>query len=231
MKSVVSPHATHIYIEPPRQGNSLILLIATLRRPALTVHSKAPAKYKSQHSIFNLTCPPTSLPACLPTYLTAYPPARLPAPLPPTQLSPHTSATRRNMGAAISRCTTRNARNSGPNLSEIGQRILDSQPNWLITPSRWRSRSSSRHPVRYRTPTPYPKDDRRPLPQLQEVHLSEKATVIETHSSSARHIEVVEPPKRQQPMQSNIPHIQLPPAAVTITWERHPRRNRFERIV
>ncbi|KAK5662671.1 hypothetical protein OQA88_8587 [Cercophora sp. LCS_1] len=137
------------------------------------------------------------------------------------------------MGSAISRCTTRNDGASTSGFGDIGQKILDSQPNWLITPSRWRSRHCDHQPVRYRTPTPYPKDDRRPLPQPQQVHinLSEKPLIIETQTvASTRHIEVIEPPKRQRPMQSNLPHIQLPPAAISITWEHHSRRNRFERI-
>ncbi|KAK1753220.1 hypothetical protein QBC47DRAFT_54104 [Echria macrotheca] len=139
------------------------------------------------------------------------------------------------MGSAFSRCSTSLKGNSnmlpcGPEL-EIGQRILENQPNWLTTPSRWRSKTPSHQPVRYRTPTPYPKDDRRPLPDVEVVHLSEKKDIVETHTpASARHIEVVEPPRRHKPMSSNIPRLQLPPAVLTITWEQHPRRNRFERV-
>jgi len=137
------------------------------------------------------------------------------------------------MGAAISRCTSRNS-GVTTSLSDIGQKILDSQPNWLSTPSRWRARSCSHRPVRYRTPTPYPKDDRQRLPEPQQAHVSpaEKPVIIETHTTpDTRHIEVVEPPKRFRLLhQSAIPDIQLPPAALSITFEHHPRRNRFERI-
>ncbi|KAK0648980.1 hypothetical protein B0T16DRAFT_124427 [Cercophora newfieldiana] len=143
------------------------------------------------------------------------------------------------MGAAISRCTNRN---TGPgvttSLADIGQKILDNQPNWLSTPARWRPKTCSHQPVRYRTPTPYPKDDRQRMPEPVEPAscvksgTPEKPIVIETHTS-ARHIEVVEPPKRnlRHPLaMSSIPDIQLPPAALTITFDRHSRRNRFERI-
>ncbi|KAK0725261.1 hypothetical protein B0H67DRAFT_641707 [Lasiosphaeris hirsuta] len=144
------------------------------------------------------------------------------------------------MGSAMSRCHSTRPAGATSGLTELGQKILDNQPNWLITPSRWRTGSSSHHPVRYRAPTPYPKDDRQRLPTDVEdptttnAVLSEKATIVET-AVTAKHVEVAEPPRKQQPMRSHAPsgpHIQFPQpaAAVTITWERHSRLNRFERI-
>jgi hypothetical protein len=61
--------------------------------------------------------------------------------------------------------------------------------------------------------------------------VSDKPIVIETYTSP-KHIEVIEPPKRNRhPLSiSTLPEMQLPPAALSITFERHPRRNRFERI-
>lgn len=146
------------------------------------------------------------------------------------------------MGTAISRCTTtRNNAGMTTNLTDIGQKILDNQPNWLSTPSKWRPRNCTHRPVRYRTPTPYPKDDRQRMPEPQasqvqtETTATEKPVVIETYATapSTKHIQVVEPPKRSHHPLSNVstlPDIQLPPAALSITFDRHPRRNRFERI-
>ncbi|KAK4445607.1 hypothetical protein QBC34DRAFT_306591 [Podospora aff. communis PSN243] len=143
------------------------------------------------------------------------------------------------MGAAISRCTNRNtAPGVTASLSDIGQKILDNQPNWLSTPARWRPKTCNHNPIRYRTPTPYPKDDRQRMPDPPQTaashaqpEVSEKPIVIETYTST-RHIEVIEPPKRNRHPLSipSPPEMQLPPAALTITFERHPRRNRFERI-
>ncbi|GAB1317845.1 hypothetical protein MFIFM68171_08055 [Madurella fahalii] len=131
------------------------------------------------------------------------------------------------MGSAISRCTTRNS-GATSGLAEIGQKILDRQPNWLITPTRWRSQTCAHQPVRYRTPTPYPKDDRKRLEESAHVHMPEKAVIIETPVVS--HLELAEPPHKQAPMRPHIPHVQLPQPALTITWELHPRLNRFERV-
>jgi hypothetical protein len=147
------------------------------------------------------------------------------------------------MGAAISRCTNRDTGVSA-NLADIGQRILDNQPNWLTTPSKWRPRTCNHRPIRYRTPTPYPKDDRRPLPDqvatepaqtapITTSASSEKPIILETsYHAPSRHITVIEPPKhlRHPLSNSNISEIQLPPAALSITYDHHPRRNRFERI-
>ncbi|KAK0609990.1 hypothetical protein B0T17DRAFT_124388 [Bombardia bombarda] len=136
------------------------------------------------------------------------------------------------MGSAMSRCTTKNT-HATPGFSEASQRFLEKQPNWLVPPSRWRSRSSTHHSPRYRTPTPYPKDDRQKVTEDDIINISEKAAIIDT-----THIEVAEAPLRRgcrqqqhkyKPLQSQ-PLPQSHPAAVTITWDRHPRQNRFDRI-
>jgi hypothetical protein len=137
------------------------------------------------------------------------------------------------MGSALSRCTSRNSGGAAASgLSEIGQKILDRQPNWLITPTRWRSQTCTHQPVRYRTPTPYPKDDRKPLdehPESTTLHVPEKAVIIETPVMS--HVEVANPPRKHRlTTQPFKPLVQKPPAAVTITWEVAPRLNRFERV-
>lgn len=139
------------------------------------------------------------------------------------------------MGSAMSRCTNANRNTAGHthhSFSEISQMILERQPNWLVTPSRWRSSGSSApHSARYRTPTPYPKDDRRRLEEV--IHIPEKAAVIEAQSTPViQHIEVTtKPPRQHMSMHSDIPHIQLPPSAISISWEiDHPRVNRFERV-
>ncbi|KAK4166930.1 hypothetical protein QBC43DRAFT_312652 [Cladorrhinum sp. PSN259] len=123
------------------------------------------------------------------------------------------------MGSAVSRC---NGRHSGTTtgLSEIGQKILDRQPNWLVTPSKWRSHHSEHHPVRYRTPTPYPKDHRKRLLDDSIENGNEKILIIET--PTVHHVDVAAAPHSQ--------HIKFPSSTITITWESHPRRlNRFER--
>ncbi|KAK4183542.1 hypothetical protein QBC35DRAFT_393649 [Podospora australis] len=130
------------------------------------------------------------------------------------------------MGSAVSRCNSKNSSTTS-SFSEIGQKVLDKQPNWLVTPSRWRSSHHCSHqPVRYRTPTPYPKDDRK---RCDDLHLPEKTLIIE--APVATHIEVASPAPHKHPHQG----LQSPPKqqiqAVTITWEQHhPRLNRFERI-
>ncbi|KAK3997895.1 hypothetical protein QBC44DRAFT_46560 [Cladorrhinum sp. PSN332] len=130
------------------------------------------------------------------------------------------------MGSAISRCNTRNS-GTTPGLSEIGQKILDRQPNWLVTPSKWRSHHCDHQPVRYRTPTPYPKDDRKRFDDTNE-----KVLIIET--PTVNHVEAADAPRKRLPattVQShNNQHIKFPTSTITITWECHPRRlNRFER--
>lgn len=139
------------------------------------------------------------------------------------------------MGSAMSRCTNANKSTTGHthhSFAEISQMILERQPNWLVTPSRWRSSGSSGpQSARYRTPTPYPKDDRKRLEEV--IHIPEKAAVIEARSTPiVRPIEVTtKPPRQQKSMNSDIPHIQLPPSAISISWEiNHPRVNRFERV-
>ncbi|KAK4217482.1 hypothetical protein QBC37DRAFT_46407 [Rhypophila decipiens] len=139
------------------------------------------------------------------------------------------------MGSAMSRCTNANKNATGHthhSFTEISQMFLERQPNWLVTPSRWRpSSSSAHHSARYRTPTPYPKDDRKRLEEV--IHIPEKPTVIEAHSTPVvTHIEVTtKPPRQQKSMDSDIPHIQLPPSALSISWDtNNPRVNRFERV-
>lgn len=138
------------------------------------------------------------------------------------------------MGSALSRCTSRNSPGAATTgFSEMGQKILDRQPNWLIPPSKWRSQACSHRPVRYRTPTPYPKDDRKPLEddvtRSCAVHIPEKALIIETpvviHHEvhcSEKPLALAQPPK---------PRLEKPQAPLAITWEVSPRLNRFERAV
>ncbi|KAK4223195.1 hypothetical protein QBC38DRAFT_512502 [Podospora fimiseda] len=125
------------------------------------------------------------------------------------------------MGSAISRCNTRHS-GATSSLSEIGQKILDRQPNWLVTPSKWRSHHCDHQPVRYRTPTPYPKNDRKRLLD-DTTATTEKMLIIET--PTVHHIQVAGvAPKMNQPQ------VKFPASTITITWECHPRRlNRFER--
>jgi hypothetical protein len=135
------------------------------------------------------------------------------------------------MGSAFSRCTSRNSGGAGSAFSEIGQRILDRQPNWLTPPTRWRSQTCPHQPVRYRTPTPYPKEDRKRIEEPTEaasIHVPEKALIIETPVVS--HFEVANRYRKHTPMQLHKPQLQKPQAAVTITWEVSPRLNRFERV-
>jgi len=160
------------------------------------------------------------------------------------------------MGATTSKCNAKNT-SPTPNFTEISQRLLEKQPNWLVTPTKWRSHDCSHQPVRYRTPTPYPKDDRRRLPagdyihhsrskrhhhhhHQQQQHLSEKTMVVivgespkSSYTPAVKHIEIAEPLDRKREVNLDIPPLTLPPAAVpTITWESQSpsRQNRFERI-
>jgi len=149
------------------------------------------------------------------------------------------------MGSAMSRCT--NNRNSGcvhPGFNDLGQRILEKQPNWLVAPSRWRSRSNSNthQPVRYRTPTPYPKDDRKPLVEEESTMIQEKATIAE--KPVIKHVELLHHPRHgygqvvqhprstkptTKPSQASPEKKGMAHQVTTITWEVHPRLNRFER--
>ncbi|KAK3689409.1 hypothetical protein B0T22DRAFT_480622 [Podospora appendiculata] len=110
------------------------------------------------------------------------------------------------MGSAMSRCAPRST-HVAPFSDIHRSQFLDRQPNWLVTPSRWRSQSSTNHSARYRTPTPYPKGDRQPL--RDEINVSEKASAV---------------------ADAQKPGIQRQPAVVEISWEHHSRLNRFERI-
>ncbi|KAH6623324.1 hypothetical protein F5144DRAFT_496836 [Chaetomium tenue] len=134
------------------------------------------------------------------------------------------------MGSALSRCTSRSSGAAPSGLSEMGQKILDRQPNWIIPPARWRTQTCSEHPVRYRTPTPYPKEDRKRMEEPASnatVVVPEKAFVLE--SSTVSHVEVVSTPHKHGIVQQRRPHAQAP-QTLKITWEMSPRLNRFERV-
>ena len=135
------------------------------------------------------------------------------------------------MGSALSRCTSRGAGAAPSGLSEMGQKILDRQPNWIIPPARWRTQTCNQHPVRYRTPTPYPKEDRKRMEEpasAATVVVPEKAFVLE--SAAVSHVEVVSTPRKHSMIQQRRPHAQAPQGPLTITWEMSPRLNRFERV-
>ncbi len=142
------------------------------------------------------------------------------------------------MGSALSRCAT-TSRNSGAAKSgfaraEMGQKILDRQPNWLIPPAKWRPQTCTHQPVRYRTPTPYPKEDRKRLDEHGQLagtlHVPEKAIVLETPVTSHHEVAANAHRKQHKPVtRPPKPLLQKPPAAMTITWEVSPRLNRFER--
>jgi hypothetical protein len=142
------------------------------------------------------------------------------------------------MGSALSRCTSRSSGGASSGISEMGQKIFDKQPNWIIPPARWRTQPCNQHPVRYRTPTPYPKDDRKRVEEPTSaaiVVVPEKPFVLETPAVS--HVEVVTPHRKHaitQPRSAHghprRPHAQNPQTPVTITWEMAPRLNRFERV-
>ncbi|KAK4463546.1 hypothetical protein QBC42DRAFT_250457 [Cladorrhinum samala] len=131
------------------------------------------------------------------------------------------------MGSAISRCNSRHS-DATAGLSDVGQKVFKRQPNWLVTPSKWRSHQCDHQPVRYRTPTPYPKDDRKRIDDHNE-----KVLIIET--PTIHRVELGRGlPSEKVPVTSlkphNNPHMKFPTSTVTITWECHPRRlNRFER--
>ncbi|KAJ4291365.1 hypothetical protein N0V88_006374 [Collariella sp. IMI 366227] len=111
------------------------------------------------------------------------------------------------------------------------QNILDKQPNWLVPPSRWRPHRCSHPPVRYRTPTPYPKEDRKRVEehiQTTYVPVSEKAIVIEIPVAS--HVEVAGHPRRRKPAQQRKALVENQQPGRTVTWEPSPRLNRFERV-
>jgi hypothetical protein len=148
------------------------------------------------------------------------------------------SRLRVRMGAAISRCTCRAKQATPAVLTDTNQQILERQPNWLVTPSRWGQRRSSAQSVRYRTPTPYPKSDRRPLeaPAAAVVHDLTKDPTKENEEMVEMWLDIadLEPLSRQSAIVST-PPVSIPPPAVTaihpshVTWEGPSRRNRFER--
>ncbi|KAK4122007.1 hypothetical protein N657DRAFT_635448 [Parathielavia appendiculata] len=128
-------------------------------------------------------------------------------------------------------CTSRNSGAAGSGFSDIGQKILDRQPNWLIPPTRWRPQTFTHQPIRYRTPTPYPKDDRKRMEEPAEtasIHVPEKALIIET--PVVNHFEMANLYRKHTCAQPFKPQVQKPQAALTISWELAPRLNRFERV-
>ncbi|KAK4099176.1 hypothetical protein N658DRAFT_430505 [Parathielavia hyrcaniae] len=139
------------------------------------------------------------------------------------------------MGSAFSRCTSSNSGGPGTGFSEIGQKILDRQPNWLVPPTRWQSQTCIHQPVRYRTPTPYPKDVRKRIQEPADtvtIHVPEKALTIDMEEAPVvSHFEVANPYRNthppKQPFKSQV---QKPQAALTVTWGLAPRLNRFERV-
>lgn len=117
-------------------------------------------------------------------------------------------------------------------LPEVEQRMLDKQPNWLVPPTRWRLRHWGHQPTRYRTPTPYPKDDRKRLDDEDPIptNISEKMAFVE--NSMASHVKMVQPRRKHKHLQPhNPPSIQHPHGTFAIAWERSPRLNRFERVL
>ncbi|KAL2174877.1 uncharacterized protein P884DRAFT_279804 [Thermothelomyces heterothallicus CBS 202.75] len=139
------------------------------------------------------------------------------------------------MGSALSRCTSRSPGRSPSGLSvpDIGQKTLDRQPNWLIPPARWRTKAVNQQPVRYRTPTPYPKKHRKPMVDSTEnvdgSFIREKASIFEAPAVS--HLDMRSNHRRQSLAESRNPNAQKPQPALRITWEVSPRLNRFERVV
>jgi hypothetical protein len=70
----------------------------------------------------------------------------------------------------------------------------------------------------------------RPATRSATIHIPEKTLLIETPVVS--HVEVAQPYRKQagmQPLMATIP-AQNPQAALKITWDMSPRRNRFERV-
>ncbi|KAK4247510.1 hypothetical protein C7999DRAFT_41168 [Corynascus novoguineensis] len=137
------------------------------------------------------------------------------------------------MGSALSRCTSRSSGSSpsGFSVPDIGQKILDRQPNWLVPPARWRTQPANQHPVRYRTPTPYPKDDRKPTEDSigsANSPIREKTSILEAPAAS--HVEVLNKRHSRGLAQPCKPLIQKPPSTLRITFEVSPRLNRFERV-
>ncbi|KAL2119110.1 hypothetical protein VTJ04DRAFT_6070 [Mycothermus thermophilus] len=142
------------------------------------------------------------------------------------------------MGSALSRCSSRDSGRTTGGLSDIGQKFLDRQPNWLNPPSKWpfSHHASSRQPTRYRAPTPYPTDDRKPLeepPKVVSLHIPEKA-IVNIETTSASHIEHAQQQHRKPASLTNTPKSivagRKPVGAVSITWDVSPRLNRFERV-
>ncbi|KAL2163287.1 hypothetical protein VTH06DRAFT_5343 [Thermothelomyces fergusii] len=140
------------------------------------------------------------------------------------------------MGSTLSRCTSKNSGHSRApsslSIPDSGQKFLDRQPNWLVTPARWRSKTASQQPLRYRTPTPYPKNDRKPMADSTETVdglIREKTSTFAAPPMS--HLDMPNSRCRQDLGESCNPRIQKQQPALRITFEVSPRLNRFERIV
>ncbi|KAK3306060.1 uncharacterized protein B0T15DRAFT_217488 [Chaetomium strumarium] len=136
------------------------------------------------------------------------------------------------MGSVLSRCASRGSLDTS-RLSERGERFLDKQPNWLVPPTWCRSERCPHQPVRYRTPTPYPKDDRK----RTEEHGNTDTTVILGKTSVVdtplvRHVDIAaaRSPRRHTPTHPQKPRIHKPQSTPRISWEPPPRLNRFERV-
>ncbi|KAK4235391.1 hypothetical protein C8A03DRAFT_17870 [Achaetomium macrosporum] len=136
------------------------------------------------------------------------------------------------MGSALSRCKSRASSDATSGFSEIGQTFLDRQPNWLVPPARCRLQHCPHQPVRYRTPTPYPKGDRKRIEEHSNTSttpVSGKTVFVDT--PVVRHIEfAARPPRRNTPIHPQQPRVQKPPSTPRISWDLSPRLNRFERV-
>ncbi|AEO68256.1 d7d68b24-58d7-417d-b453-a070ceaddc99 [Thermothielavioides terrestris] len=136
------------------------------------------------------------------------------------------------MGSALSACTSRN--NTGASgFPEITQRVFDRQPNWIVPPTRCHQRDNH-HPARYRTPTPYPKQDRKRLQDGPDKSLTThyntgKAMVME-RPAVRRIQDAARLPRKPTLRSPPTPHSPHPQSPITITWDVAPRRNRFERF-
>lgn len=91
------------------------------------------------------------------------------------------------------------------------------------------------NPVRYRTPTPYPKEDRKRLEDTPNdtasVHVGETEKVVVIEAPAVQHIEVRKPFRKNSQFPIPKPSVHEPRGPITISWESSPRLNRFERVV
>ncbi|KAH6615884.1 hypothetical protein B0J18DRAFT_291574 [Chaetomium sp. MPI-SDFR-AT-0129] len=137
------------------------------------------------------------------------------------------------MGTTLSRCTSKHSSPSSSTPSEVSQRVFEKQPNWLTAPSRWRMHCNP-NPVRYRTPTPYPKEDRKRLEDITNdtasVRIGESEKVVVIEAPVVQHIEVRKPFSKHKQLQAPRPSFHEPRGSITISWESSARLNRFERV-